>query len=367
MEKRVSEIEKYLPNEWEKACREKGALQRVRGVKSASELLEVILLYLTICGSFGTTSALLNLSSDIKLSKQSVRDRVAGSWEWLKWMCEEMSAAGGMRLPKPDWLDREVIAVDGSQMSLKGSKQGDNHLHCAFDIFGFKYRTIEITGITEGEKLSRHMIKSGDIVLGDRMYGSIKGMEHVLFGGGDFILRYRTKGFNVYDADKKKIDLLDDFKHLKPTESMSVECFYYHEGKKRPVRLVAMRKDEEAIKAAHRRMNRKLCKQRGKVPSQEALLFNQYIVVATSLDYSNGRILELYRARWQIEQVFFRLKEMYAFGEVPSSNDDSVKAWFYGKLFLAILSETITFRECFSPKEQSLMRSVAFVEFVEYP
>jgi transposase len=90
------------------------------------------------------------------------------------------------------------------------------------------------------------------------------------------------------------------------------------------------------------------------------------IVVATSLDYSNDRILELYRARWQIEQVFFRLKEMYAFGEVPSSNDDSVKAWFYGKLFLAILSETITFRECFSPKEQNLLRSAAFVEFMEY-
>lgn len=110
------------------------------------------------------------------------------------------------------------------------------------------------------------------------MYGSIKGMEHVLSSGGDFALRYRTKGFNVYDADKKKIELSDSFKHLKPMESMSLNCFYYSEGKKRPVRLVAMCKDEEAVRAAHRRMNRKLRKQRGKSPSQEALEFNQYII-----------------------------------------------------------------------------------------
>ena len=99
------------------------------------------------------------------------------------------------------------------------------------------------------------------------MYGTIQGMEHVLSSGGDFILRYRTKGFNVYDGEGEKINFLELFKELAPMESMVVESFYYSEGKKRPVRFVGMCKDEEAIKAAHRKMARKLNKQRGEMPS----------------------------------------------------------------------------------------------------
>lgn len=161
--------------------------------------------------------------------------------------------------------------------------------------------------------------------------------------------------------------MIERFKPLSSMENMAIDCFYYHEGKKWPVRIVAMRKDAAAIKAAHKRMNKKIRKQRSKAPSTEALLFNQYIVLAISLDYENERILELYRARWQIEQVFLRLKELYSFGEVPSSKDDSVKAWFYVKLFLAVLAQVIMTQECFSPSEQKLLRSASFVEFVEHP
>jgi len=365
MEKEIKKIAKYLPEGWESAARTEGALVRAREIKTASELLEVNLLYLTVGESHGTTAALLNLTTGMKISKNSVYKRIKGSWKWLRWMAEGMCRQNKMLIPKPEWLDREVSAVDGSEMGVSGSKQGDYYLHCAFDIFNFTYRSIEITDVKEGEKLSRHMVRPGEIILADRMYGNIKGMEHVLENEGDFILRYRTKGFNVYDGNGDKINLNEQFKNLSPLESMSLECFYYSEGKRCPVRLVAMRKDEEAIKAAHQKMNKKLRKQRGKRPSPEALEFNQYIVLATSLDYSNERILELYRARWQIEQVFLRLKEMYDLGEVPSKNEDSVKAWFYGKLFLAVLAETIMKRELFSPEEEIFMRSFGFVKLVE--
>ena len=70
-------------------------------------------------------------------------------------------------------------------------------------------------------------------------------------------------------------------------------------------------------------------------------------------EYSNEKISELYRVRWQIEEVFYRLKTLFNLGEVPSKRADSVKAWFYGKLFLAILVETIIKRESFSPGERS--------------
>ena len=363
--RKTNVIEKHLPAGWQGQCKEKKALVRGRTIKTPEQLLELNLLYLTEGGSFGVTASYLNFATKMKISKQSVYERIQNSWAWLKWMTEEMCREQGFTIKKPEWLDRELLTIDGSEMCVNGSKRGDYRLHCAFDIFNFAYRAIEITDIKEGEKLSRHMIKPGDIALGDRMYGNIQGMEHALTSGGDFIVRYRTKGFNVYNETGDRINLLERFKQLNAMESMTLNCFYHSEGKKRPVRLVAMRKDDESIKTAHRKMAKKLNKQRGKTPSKEAYDFNQYIVLATSLDYSDERILELYRARWQIEQVFLRLKELYSFGDVPGKNPDSVKAWFYGKLFLAVLGETILKRECFSPEEQSLMRALGIVKFVE--
>ena len=128
-----------------------------------------------------------------------------------------------------------------------------------------------------------------------------------------------------------------------------------------------MRKDEEAIKQTQRKMKRKWSKNNGTKPSSEALEFNEYIVVATSLDYEENRILERYRARWQVEQVFLRLKEMFGIGDVPSKNEDTVKAWFYGKLFLAVLSETILKTECFSPEEEKFLCSIGFIKSMEEP
>jgi hypothetical protein len=365
--KTINEITKYLPEGWETAAHEAGALVRGRKIKTAEDLLELNLLHLTEGGSFGVTAAILNFATGLGISKESVYERIQNSWRWMKWMTEELCRQSGFTINKPEWLDREVETIDGSEMSVKGSKQGDYRLHMGFDIFNFQYQTIEITDIKGGEKLSRHIIREGAIVLADRVYGTIKGMEHVRSSKADFILRYRTKAFNVYDETGKKIELIKEFKYMKPLESISINCYYYNDGEKNPVRIVAMRKDDESINQAHQRMNKKMSKQRGTKPSDEALEFNEYIVLATSLDYTDSRILELYRARWQIEQVFLRLKSLFGFGDVPSKNEDTVKAWFYGKLFLAVLSETILKTECFSPEEENILCSLGFIKSVEEP
>ena len=92
---------------------------------------------------------------------------------------------------------------------------------------------------------------------------------------------------------------------------------------------------------------------------------NDYVVLATSLDYTNEQILELYRARWQIEQVFFRLKSLFGYGEVPSKRDDTVQAWFFGKLLLAALCETILKRMPFPPALEPAIIDIIGAQFME--
>jgi transposase len=53
------------------------------------------------------------------------------------------------------------------------------------------------------------------------------------------------------------------------------------------------------------------------------------------------QILECYRLRWQIELTFKRLKSIVQLGHVPKQDDQSSRAWLYGKLLVALLSQKL--------------------------
>jgi transposase len=68
------------------------------------------------------------------------------------------------------------------------------------------------------------------------------------------------------------------------------------------------------------------------------------VLVFTTLpdsDASVQQVLEVYRLRWQVELTFKRLKSIAQIGHVPKHDDQSSRAWLYGKLFLALLSQRL--------------------------
>ena len=133
---------------------------------------------------------------------------------------------------------------------------------------------------------------------------------------------------------------------------MSFTGFYRVKNEYRPIRIIAMRKSKEAEKTAVRNMQKTYSRKQKGIPKNDTQELNKYIILATSLDYFEEKILELYRTRWQIEIVFHRLKSLFHIGNVPSKKSETVKTWFYGKLFLAVLCEAILKTEAFSPKEE---------------
>jgi hypothetical protein len=104
-----------------------------------------------------------------------------------------------------------------------------------------------------------------------------------------------------------------------------------------------MRKDAESECAGLKRLKKESQRKHGgKAVSETQSEYNKYIIVATSLkeaEVSTGRILELYRMRWQIELAW--LKSLFHYGDIPVQLDASARAWFYGKLLLAALTETL--------------------------
>ena len=96
--------------------------------------------------------------------------------------------------------------------------------------------------------------------------------------------------------------------------------------------------------------------------SPETFTFNEYMVVATSLDdsFSIDEIIALYRYRWQVELYFKRLKSILDYGELPKKSEKSIFAWLNGKLMVALLIESMLgnadFSPCFDDEEEYLAR-----------
>ena len=60
------------------------------------------------------------------------------------------------------------------------------------------------------------------------------------------------------------------------------------------------------------------------------------------IPFTASEVLQWYRTRWQVEPVFKRFKSLAQLGHLPKYDDESAKAWLYGKLLVALLVEKPT-------------------------
>jgi hypothetical protein len=106
-------------------------------------------------------------------------------------------------------------------------------------------------------------------------------------------------------------------------------------------RVCAIRKSEEAIQAAHRRIERRASKKQTQIKA-ETWEYAKYVAVFTTESMAPAEtILEWYRVRWQIELSFKRLKSLAQLGHLPKHDAQSARAWLYGKLLVALLTQKL--------------------------
>ena len=108
-------------------------------------------------------------------------------------------------------------------------------------------------------------------------------------------------------------------------------------------RLCVVRKSQTAIALAQKKLRRYASKHGTKL-QPETLVYAQYVMVLTTFPapyFSLQQVLDHYRFRWQIELVFKRFKQIAQLGHLPKFDQDSAKAWLYGKLFVTLLTEKL--------------------------
>jgi len=353
-EERFEQALRLLPEGWESKAKELGALQRAREIKTPEELLRLILLYLTEGKSFAGTSAIMQLAGESSLTKKAVHKRVRNSAEWLQWLCENIYRHAGLIAAKPLWLQgKNVILVDGTEDVKCGVRRQCYMLHYSLDLFTLAMREFLVTDSKTGEKL-RNFKKIGknDIVIGDRIYGTIQGIAYLKQRNADYALRMKSSGFNIYNGKKQKIDVFKRLSMLKEgkTTDISAQCIINDQYE--PIRICVMRKDSDSERKGLKRLTKVNQRKHGGKPVAKLQgEGNKYIIVATSLgkEVSASEVLKLYRARWQIEIAFKRLKSLFQYNDIPAKESRSALAWFYGKLLLAALCETLVNTGRFPP------------------
>ena len=352
----IESIYELLPEGWEEAAKSQKALVRGRNIKTAKELLKLVFLYQTSGESYGLTSAITQISGDQPaLNKTAVQKRIVNSRAWLQWMCEHLCLQEGFLTAPPQWLaGYRVCVADASDYARQGSSYADFRLHYMMELFSLNLTEVYFTTAAEGETLTRYThIREKDLILADRAYATRSGIFHVLDSHADFLLRMRSTSFSLYTATGERYDLTEMLKEHQPGKLIDLVLYIKREQQFVPVRICALGKTEEDVRKSQRQIKKT---NHGRKPASDLQkIWSHYVVVVTSLPLSISaqRVLELYRMRWQIELVFKRFKSIFSGGAFTARREEAVKAWFYGKLLIAILCETLVKKGRFSPDEEN--------------
>ena len=192
--------------------------------------------------------------------------------------------------------------------------------------------------------MGRFVFQAGEVVLGDAGYSHPPGIAAVVRQGADVCVRVNPASLPLWNEQGRPFPLLKKLRPLQRAGKMAEWRVVVRSGDQRIAgRLCAVRKSEEAVQRAQRRLTLK--QQQGKSQATpETREYACYVLVFTTLpsrQATTRQVLEGYRLRWQIELTFKRLKSIVQMGHVPKQDDRSSRAWLYGKLFVALLSQKL--------------------------
>jgi len=334
-----------LPSSWRGAARWSAAVERLRGFESVNEVLRVLLMHVGCGYSLRETAVRARAAGWAEVSDVTLLNRLRQAEGWLQHLCQALLEESGVhwRGPQPR---RRLRAVDGTVIKEPGPTGAHWRIHYSLRLPELACDQWVITsrkGTQTAENLERFPVAPGDLILADRGYCHPAGVARVRRQGADIIVRLNS-AVPLFDADDQRFPLLAELRRLPAAGSLGQWTVWMHGGDERVGgRLCALRKSQQAIAAAERRLTQHAWKHHIRV-RPETREYAHYVMVFTTLpeaEMGAAEVLEYYRFRWQIELVFKRLKSLLALGHLPKHDARSSRAWLYGKLLVALLTQKL--------------------------
>jgi hypothetical protein len=338
-------LSSFLPDNWQKLAGDTGALKGLRKDKSAERLLRTLLIHLGCGHSLRETVVRAKQANLADLSDVALLKRLKKSKDWLYAMCVKLFQEHGIAVSSVAGF--QVRAFDATTVKEPGKTGSLWRIHYSVCLPSLRcdfFKLTETEGQGTGESFTHFPIHEGDYILADRGYSTAVGIHHVVLTGGYVTVRVNTGSLPLLTPRNKPFDLLAAVTCLKRAGTViSWPVKVAKDSTTISGRVCAIRKTKEAIKMAHEKI-RKEAARKGKQVQPQTLEFAKYVILFTNFPHQSftaSEVLEWYRIRWQVELVFKRFKSLAQLGHLPKYDDESAKAWLYGKLLVALLVEKL--------------------------
>lgn len=335
-----------FPAGWEDLGRSTGAVTRLRGFESLNDLFRTLLLHVGCGWSLRETAVQAKLAGIADVSDVTLLNRLRQSEDWLRHLCQQLWKDNGVNL-EPALKGQPVRLVDATVVKEPGQTGGQWRIHYSIRLPSLECDHFDLTpvrGKKTGERLDRFALQAGELVLADAGYCNPPGVASVVSQGADLCVRLNRTSLPLVDEEGRPFPLLKKIQTLRKAGEIAEWRVSVQSGNQKiEGRLCGIRKSEAAVQQAQRKLAIK--QQNGKAKdTPENREYACYVLVFTTLPKHRAttrQVLECYRLRWQIELTFKRLKSIVQLGHVPKHDDHSSRAWLFGKLFVALLSQKL--------------------------
>ena len=336
----------FFPDNWFKSASATGALKGLRKDKDVESYMRTLLIHLACGYSMRETATRAKLANLADISDVALIGRLRKSKDWLHSLCISLFEEQGIVLDREG--DFQVRLFDATNVKEPGKTGSLWRIHYSVQLPSLICDFFKLTatkGEGTAESFFQYSIKKGDHIIADRGYSTASGIHHAISKKAYVLVRVNTHSLPIHNLKGRQFSLLKNVTSIKRTgvvKSWKV-LIPSRSGTNVQGRICVIRKSNEAIKLAHKKLKETAQRKKKKI-KPETFEFAKYIILFTNYleeSFSDFEILDWYRSRWQVELTFKRFKSIAQLGHLPKYSDDSSKAWLYGKLFVALLTEKL--------------------------
>ena len=336
----------FFPENWIELGSEHHVGKKLRKDKALENYIRTLLIHIACGYSMRETVTRAKLSGLADISDVALLGRLRKAKDWLHSLCVALFEEQGIALQKE--TDFPVRLFDATNVKEPGQTGSLWRIHYSVQLPSLTcdfFRLTATKGKGTGESFFQYSIKKNDYIIADRGYSTASGIHHVVSKKAYVMVRVNTSSLPILNLRCQKFPLLEKVQSIKRAGTIRSWNVLIPNRTNEYVsgRICVIRKSNEAIKISQDKLL-KASKKRCRSIKPETLEYAKYVIVFTNFPedtFSDFDVLDWYRSRWQVELVFKRFKSIAQLGHLPKHSDDSSKAWLYGKLFVALLTNRL--------------------------
>jgi len=339
----------FFPENWIELASTNDLIKGLRKDKDVENYIRTLLLHIACGYSMRETATRAKLAGLADISDVALLGRLRKAKNWLHSLCVALFKEQGLIQHSENENNFQVRLFDATNVKEPGKTGSLWRIHYSVQLPSLACDFFKLTttrGKGTGESFFQYSIKKDDYIIADRGFSTASGIHHVVSKKAYVMVRVNTQSLPILNLKYQRFPLLKNVQAIKKAGTIrSWKVLIPGRMQKEYVngRICVIRKSNEAIKIAQEKILKE-AKKKGRATKPETLEYAKYVIIFTNFPedfFSDYEVLDWYRSRWQVELVFKRFKSIAQLGHLPKHSDDSSKAWLYGKLFAALLTNKL--------------------------